>query len=263
MGVFREVWAHRDLAVVLAWRELVVRYKRSVLGVGWALVEPAAMAFVYVAVFGYVLNAGAGLSNFSLFILAGVLAWGYISSTLEQAAGTLLQYDVVIKKVYFPRELLLFAVVFSRLTTLVAGFVVLALAAAVFADPGTIAFDRMWLVLLGTVATTGILFGLGLVLAALQVILRDVTFLLRFALRLLFYACPIVYPISRVPPWARDVYDLNPLVGLLWTFQACMDQAVPAPSTAAFTSTILFALIVPIGGWALFRRIQWGVVDAL
>jgi ABC-type polysaccharide/polyol phosphate export permease len=248
---------------MLAWRELVVRYKRSVLGVAWALVEPAAMAFVYVAVFGYVLNAGAGLSNFALFILAGVLPWGFFSVTLEQASGTFLQYDAVIKKVYFPRELLVAAVVFSRLTTLFAGLGVLAVATAVVSDPGTLAPERLWFMPLGILAFTGVLFGLGLVFCALQVVLRDVSFLLRFAMRILFYASPVVYPVTRVPEWARDVYDLNPLVGLLWTFQASLDSALASPSNTAVVSALVFSLVVPVGGWALFRRIQWRVVDSL
>lgn len=264
LGVFRELWQHRDLALILGWREIVVRYKRSVLGIAWALAEPLVLVAVYVVVFGVVLDAGRGLANYPLFALSGVLAWTFFSSTLEQCTYTLLEHGPLIKKSYFPREVLLFAVVFSRLTTLLAGLGLTLVAAAIAASRGDpVAWSQLWTLPVGALSLTALATGAGMLLAALQVMLRDIAFLVRFGLRLLFYACPIVYPVLLVPSTLRPLYDLNPLVALLWLFQAPFTPSLPFPSATALASAALAALALPALSWALFRRLQWEVADLL
>ncbi len=264
LGVFRELWRHRDLALVLGWRELVVRYKRSVVGVFWALAEPLVLVAVYGVVFGAFLDAGAGLGQYALFALMGVLAWTFLSSGIEQSTLTLLAHAPLVKKSYFPREILIFAVLFSRLTTLVVGCL-LGLAGAIVASArgGDIAWERVAFLPLGLAAIGLLALGAGLLLSTLHVILRDVEFLVRFGLRLLFYACPIVYPVLRVPEHLRPLYDLNPLVGLLWLFQGFTNPALPMPSTVAVCSSTFAVIGVPLLGWASFRRLQWRVADLL
>lgn len=264
MGVFRELWQHRDLALILGWRELVVRYKRSVVGVAWALAEPLVLVAVYVFVFGMVLDAGRDLPNYTLFALMGTLAWSFLASTLEQCTHTVLEHAPLIKKAYFPREILLIAVVFSRFTTLLAGLVIALLAMVVSTELGfPVAWSHLWTLPLGAVAVAALALGLGMFLSSVQVMLRDVGFLVRFALRLAFYACPIVYPVVMVPEHLRVAYDLNPLVAVLWLFQAPTNASLAAPSVVAMSSAACAVVLTPIVGWLTFRKLQWQVADLL
>lgn len=255
---------YRDLAIALTLRELTLRYKRSLFGVGWALAEPIAMVMVYVAVFGVVLDADRGMTNYPLFTLLGLAPWMFLSSTLEQASGTLLEHSPLIRKVYFPWQLLIGAVVFSRLTTLLLCLVLAAgLAAVAVANGGTVALDRLMLLPLGVLLLTLMTFGLSLALAALNVLMRDVAFLVRFALRVVFYACPIVYSLSLVPSSVRPLYELNPLVGLLFFFQAGADRAVPTPGAVGLASAVVAPLVAIMGGGWAFRRLRASVGDLL
>lgn len=253
--------AYRDLAMTLIVRELVVRYKRSVLGILWALIEPLANVAVYVVVFGVFLGAGTETRDYAVFALWGVLPWLFISSTLEQCTHTLLEHAPLLKKAAFPRELLIVAVVVSRLTTLLLGCAVALVFTLARGVPITAA--HVGLLLTGIVALTAVAFGLGLALSALQVLLRDVGFLLRFALRLGFYACPIVYPLTRLPEALRPAYELNPLVSLLWCFQAASVPLEARPSTVAFAVATLGVFVAAFGGWRFFRSILPSVADRL
>lgn len=255
---------YRDLAIALALRELTVRYKRSLFGIGWALAEPVAMVIVYVAIFGVVLDADRGLSNYPLFTLLGLAPWMFLSSTLEQASGTLLEHSPLIRKVYFPWQLLIGAVVFSRLTTLfLCLLLAVALAAIAVANGGDVALSRLVLLPLGILLLTMMTFGVSLALAALNVVLRDVAFLVRFVLRVVFYACPIVYSLRLVPASVRPLYELNPLVGLLYFFQAAADRAVPTPGAVGLTSAVVAPMLALVGGAWLFRRLRAPVGDLL
>ena len=255
---------HRDLAQSLIWRELVVRYKRSVLGIAWALAEPIVVVSVYVAFFGGVLEAGRGMTNYALFTLLGLLPWLCLSSTLEQASGTLLEHAPLMRKVYFPRELLVVAVVVSRFSTLGFGLALSAIVAALpWTSRGALALERLWLLPLATLSLAAITVGASLALASLQVVLRDVQFLIRFGLRLGFYVCPIVYPLTRVPERYRALYEVNPLVGILFGFQGWADPAVPSPTAVAFASAALCSLLMLVGGWWLFRQLEPTVSDLL
>jgi ABC-type polysaccharide/polyol phosphate export permease len=260
----RGLLAHRELAIALTVRELTVRYKRSLLGLGWAIAEPLFVVAVYVAVFGFVLRAGEGLTNYPLFTLMGLLPWLFLSATLEQSATVLMEHAPLIRKVYFPREILVGTVVVSRLSTLLVCISLAFLIALSLAATGApIAWARAPLVLVGIALVTCGAFGLSLALAAMNVVLRDTSFLVRFALRIGFYACPIVYPLALVPAAARPIYDVNPLVGILWFFQAMSDAALAPPSDTAIASALLGPLIALVLGFFVFRRLEPAVADLL
>lgn len=251
-----------DLAITLTLRELVVRYKRSVLGLAWALIEPVVNVGVYFVVFGVFLGASSQTPNYGLYTLAGLLPWLFFSSTLEQNAGTLLEHAPIIRKIAFPRELLIIAVVISRLTTLLAGWALAMAFAAVTAQRGAdVAWGRLLLVPLGFVCVCSLTFGLSLVVAALQVLLRDVGFLVRFGLRLGFYACPIVYPLARVPAELQEAFALNPLVGVLWMFQAFSVPADSGPPLWSLALAVVVSLAIAGLGVLGFRRLMPIVAD--
>lgn len=251
-----------DLAVTLTLRELTVRYKRSALGLAWALVEPLINVGVYVVVFGGFLGAASQTENYGLHTLAGLLPWMFFSSTLEQSAGTLLEHAPIVRKIAFPRELLIVAVVVSRLTTLAAGLVLaMGVTWAAASGGATVAWERLVWLPLGIACVTGMTLGLSLVLACLQVLLRDVVFLVRFGLRLGFYTCPIVYSFSRVPEAFRDWYSINPLVGAVWMVQSFTTPEGVSPAGWALVWTVVASVLAAACGVAAFHRLMPVVAD--
>lgn len=254
--------ARWDLAVALTIREIVVRYKRSVFGLGWALAEPLVNVAVYSVVFGRFLGAWGEMPSYALYTMMGMLPWIFFSSSLEQSTLTLLEHAPLIRKVAFPRELLIVAVVVSRLTTLLAGILLALVLAALKSASGTdFAWERAFMIPVGIVSLTLLSLGASLVLSALQVVLRDIAFLVRFALRLGFFACPIIYTVARVPSEWRGLYELNPLVGVLWCFQAMVAPAGIGPSAVSMVVGIGFSFAVAAAGWWAFRRLEPIVAD--
>lgn len=252
---WRAVW---DLAVMLTWRDLVSRFKRSVFGVVYALAEPLLSVAIFAVVFGLILDAGAGMASYPLYLLMGTLPWTFFSTTTDYSAQILLDHANLIRKVKFRWELLLLSLTTTRLATLLLTVAATTVAALVFVGgpPARV----LWLVP-GVALLTTLAVGIGLFLSAAQVVLRDVRFLYGFALRLLFYASPILYPVARVPPDLRPWFELNPLVANLWFFQVVADPNLPPPSTAAFVANVACAAVVLVGGWTFFRRSAGVVAD--
>ena len=256
--------AYRDLALTLISRELVIRYKRSALGLVWALAEPLFNVAVYSVVFGKILGAWVGIPSYALYTMMGMLPWVFLATSLEQSSSTLLEHAALIRKVQFPRELLVVAVVFSRLTTLLVG---LALALALAGGKTTLglalAWDQLWLLPVGLISLTLFTLGLCLATSALQVILRDVSFVIRFGLRLGFYACPVVYSLDRVPAAWDFAYQLNPLVGMLWCFQAVVAPVGSGPALYSLIGSLIASVVVAVFGWLCFKALQPAVADAI
>lgn len=252
-----------DLAVMLSWREFVVRYKRSILGVGWALADPVLHVAIYLLVFSVILDADRGVANYPMFTLLGVLAWLFFSMTLDHASGVLLEHAALIRKLAFPTELLVGSVVLSRLSSLLAGLALaLVTAGAMSAFTATsIAWHRAPWLLLGIVLLVALTAGLALIVGSLGVIFGDAQFLVRFVLRIGFFACPIVYPMARVPEAARAFFELNPLVGILWCFQTLADSGAAPPSSAGWLASTLGSFASLACGLFLFRRLRGHVAE--
>ena len=252
-----------DLAWVLIWRELTLRYKRSWLGVAWALAEPMMNVVVYVLVFGFVLGARDSVESYPLFIVFGVLPWLFFSTTVDAASGALLEHAGLIRKVAFRREVLVISVVVSRFSTLIIGLALAFSWAGLWTLRGAaLHWSSAPMVGLGCVLLIALTTGLSLAAAAMQVILRDTAFLVRFALRLGFYACPIIYPVSRVPEALRTAYELNPLVGIMECFHGIASD-VSQPSTLALTSAVAGAVLIFVGGVVLFTKTRSTVSDLI
>jgi ABC-type polysaccharide/polyol phosphate export permease len=254
---------HRELARALAWRELVVRYKRSIIGVGWAFADPVLNTLVYVLVFGTFLDAGRQMAGYGVFVLVGVVVWTFVSMTIEQASGVLQEHAVLIRRVPFPHELLVFAVVVSRSMTLVISIVgALLFAAAGF---GGARLDVALLPTLfgGIFLLVGGATGAACICAAVAVFFADTAYLLRISMRLAFYACPIVYPLTRVPAEWRDIYGLNPMTGLLWMVGRPMVTDLAYPGGAALVAAVVAPVVLCVVGIRVMRLLRYRYVELL
>lgn len=259
----RELVGARALLRTLIWRELTVRYKRSALGMVWALAEPAVLVLLYVLVFGHIFGAAARQENYPVFVLLGLMPWIFFASTLEQAAGVLLEHAPLLRKVRFPWETLVFAVAVSRLTTLLVGLALSLAVAPALVPMQSLAWERLAYLPLGLAMLFTLTYGAALVVAALQTILRDVAFLVRFVLRLAFYACPIIYSLEMVPTGLQAAIAANPLAGILWCFQAASSRNLLHASSPALAASLATAAIAGLAGIALFRRLRPLVADLL
>jgi len=257
-----------ELTVNLVLRELRSRYKRSVLGWGWSLINPLATVLIYWIVFSQFLKVQppvgdpSGLKSFVFFLLCGLLPYKFLSDSMLQTTESLISNGNLIKKVYFPRQLLVVAGVGSLLVTLLIELGVLC--ALLLIVGGNMVLPWIPMLLLIVVLETAMVLGIGFVVGPLNVYLRDVKHFVFIAVQMLFYSAPIVYPIRLVPVHAhvlglalplRDIYKLNPLVTMITCYRSVLyDLAWPSLKDLAYLGLWAVALVV-IGHW-IFGRLD-------
>lgn len=261
------VWGHRSVLRLLVQRDLTVKYQQSVLGYVWSLIEPLGMGLIYYFVFGvlYGEHVGPDGASYPLFVLSGVFAWMWVSSSLTEATGALTGQARLITTMKVPREVFPIGRVFGRFAEYLAGLPILIIAAVLF--KGNFGWNLLALPLAVLMQGT-LLVGVSLLLSSLNVLLRDVERLMRLAQRVLFYAAPIIYPLSRVeeshlvPEWVKVIYKLNPLVGIFQLHHAAW-IAAEWPSGWVLAQSAAGCLIVLLSGWWVFRRLEPAVLKEL
>jgi lipopolysaccharide transport system permease protein len=227
-----ELFASRDLAALLARRDLILRYKQTFFGVAWAIIQPLATVAVFALVFGHFAHLQTGRVPYAVFAYAGLVIATYLTASVTAAAESLAQHRSLVTKVYFPRLLAPLAAVLPGFVDLLVSCVVLAVLMIIYGvTPGpAVALVPVWLI-----AAAALAFGGGTLLAALNVEYRDVRYALPFLMQLWFFASPIVYPTSLIRGAWRYVYSLNPGVGVIDGFRWSA-LGGPAPGAVALVS---------------------------
>jgi len=255
----RDLWEHREVTVVLARKDFQVRYKRAVLGVLWAIVQPLLQALVMVAVFSRVLKGVTDAPySYGGFVLAGVLAWSYLVSTVSVASTAIVDGSSLTEKVWFPRAILAIVPGISNLVGLGASLVIL-----LGLMPVLDARYSSDLALLGPAILLLVAFvsSLSLCLSALHVYFRDVRYLVSAGLLLWFYLTPVIYPGTLLGSASRWL-ELNPMTGIVELFQrAVVGPAVPIGRPLAVSVGVTIVLLVV--GVAAHRRYDRLFVDLL
>ena len=253
-----EVWASREIAVVLALRNIRIRYKQTFFGVVWALLQPLAAVGIFTLIFGRLAQIPSEGIPYAVFVYAGLAVWFYFSQSAALASESLAQYRELVTKVYFPRLLAPLAAVVPGLID----FAISLLAVGVFmalygvGPTSAIVFLPLWLV-----ALVIFTFGVGTWLSALNVQYRDVRNALAFLLQLWFFASPIVYGSSLVEGSWGFLLALNPLVGLLEGFRWSLVGA-PFPGPEALVS-LATGIVVVASGIVYFGRAQRRFADII
>jgi ABC-2 type transport system permease protein len=267
-----ELVASRELLSNLTLRELRSRYKRSVLGWTWSLINPLANVAIYSIVFSVFLKVQpplghpSGLKSFPFFLLCALIPWTFFANGLVLSTESLLLNGNLIKKVYFPRELLVIASVASLIITMLIETSVLG---AILLIVGNEVIVWIPFVLLLIALQSILVIGIGLALSVLNVFFRDFRYLITILLQVLFYATPIVYPIRYVPVHAtvlgvdvpvRAIYNLNPLTRLMEAYRDVLyDNRIPPLGTMA--SIVIAALVALVLGSLVFARMQRRVAE--
>jgi len=257
----------RNLAVNLTLRELRGRYKRSLLGWTWSLFNPLATVLIYSLVFSFFLKvqppAGdpSGLHSFPLFLVCGLVPWAFFQNGLNQGLGSLLANSNLIKKVFFPRELLVAATIGSLVVTML---IELGVVGVILIFAGNMVLPWIPVVIALVAIETAFVLGIALALSVWNVYFRDTQHLMTILLQVLFYTCPIVYPISYVPRTATvlgmeipllRIYELNPLVRFIEAFRAVLyDLRMPSLATLGYV-TLWAAAMLALGAW-IFARLD-------
>ncbi len=269
-----ELSSSRELMVNLTLRELRGKYKRSLLGWSWSLLNPLATMLIFTIVFKFFFKIGeetgdpSGLEVFALFLVIGLLPWNFLSNGMNGSMDALVGNANLIKKVYFPREVLVAANVASWVVSLLIEMAVLAV---VLLIAGNLVLPWLPVVLLVVAIQTVFVLGLGLGLSVLNVYFRDVRHLVGILLQLWFYSTPIVYFRRMVPPKADvfgwevplgTLYDLNPMVQFVEAYRDCLyDLRFPSLGRCAY---IVGAAVVALaGGLLAFRRLEPKLAEEL
>jgi ABC-2 type transport system permease protein len=262
-----EYRASRELTVNLVLRELRSRYKRTALGYGWSLLNPLAAVAIYGIVFSVFLKVQppvghpSGLHSFVLFLVIGLVPWNFFANCANISLDTLLVNANLIRKVYFPRELLVVAAVGALLVTFGIEWAVVCVI-LLAAGSNVIPWIPMLLVLVAL--QTVLVLGIGLMLSVLNVYFRDVKHFMAVALMALFYSVPVVYPVSLVPEHrtvlgvdvpVRAIYELNPLVRMIQCYRAVLYD-LRFPPVGTFLYFLAAAVVLFFGGLALFSRLD-------
>jgi lipopolysaccharide transport system permease protein len=214
-----ELWQYRDLLYILTLRDIKVRYKQTVLGVLWAIIQPLFMMIIFTAFFGRLAGIPSDGIPYPLFVYAGLLPWTFFSNALNSSGNSLVGNSSLITKVYFPRMIIPIAAVGSGLIDFLISFgllVLLMLYYGIGFSPNIIMLPIL------TVLTTFLAIDIGMWMSALNVKYRDIRYALPFLIQLWMFATPIIYPSSLIPDKWRWLFIINPLTGLIEGYRSAI-----------------------------------------
>ena len=256
---WRELWHYRDLLYFLVWRDIKTRYAQSILGVGWAVIQPVFTMIVFTVVFGRLANISSDDVPYAIFSYTALVPWTYFAGSLTSSSGSLIGAAGMITKVYFPRLVIPIAPVLAKLLDFAIAMLILLGLMLWFRTPPTIwALTLPLLVLLMMLSAAG----MGMWLTALSRQYRDIKYGLNFGVQLLMYASPVVYPASKVPEQFRLLYGLNPMAGVIEGFRSALLGTNPMPWDLLAVGTVV-AIVLAISGAMYFGRMERVFADVV
>ncbi len=264
---WREIWRYRDLLILLVRRDFVSKYKQTVLGPLWFIIQPVIMTVVFTLVFNRLADLPTNDVPPMLFYFCGLLGWNYFSQSFNGIASTFTGHANLFSKVYFPRMVIPLSCLFSNLIAFVIqlGCFVLIYAYLKMFSPsgGTFGFT-MGIFLFPLVLLQAGLFalGVGLWLTSLTAKYRDLVHILQFLTQIWLYATPVIYPISKIPADWHWLFALNPMASVVESFRIIFLGAGNLTPGMLMTS-IAVTLLVLISGMVFFNRIQRTFIDTV
>ncbi len=249
---FKRVAAYWELLMAWTGRTVRARYQQSVLGISWAVIQPAATVAILSVVFTRFVTVDTGGVPYILFSFATLVPWTLFSASLTDIVNSVTDNMNLVSKVYFPRELLAFAAILARLVDFA---IALGVLVAMMVYYGAPLFGWVWLYFpIITIILLVLALGLGLAGAALNVFYRDIKHLLVLGLQLWLYASPILYPVSAVPEGLRGAYFLNPIAGVVEGYRSVLLLGKPPSSQLLWSAFV--AIVALLIGLSLFRKLE-------
>jgi lipopolysaccharide transport system permease protein len=257
---WKDIWRYRELLYFLAWRDILVRYKQTVIGIAWALLRPLLAMIISTIVFGHLAKLPSEGAPYTILVFAAMLPWQFFSSSLSECSNSLINNSQLISKVYFPRLIVpASTVVVSFVDFLISGIILLALMAWYDFVPSW----RITTLPIFIIIAFGAAIGGGLWLAALNVKYRDFRHIVPFIVQFGFYISPVAYSSTVVPEKWRLIYSLNPMVGVIDGFRwAILGGKSSIYLPGFFLSLAVVALFLYSGIW-YFRKTERTFADVI
>jgi len=249
---WRELWQYKDLFWFLIWRDIKTRYAQSVLGVGWAIIQPVFSMIVFTIVFGNLAQVNSEGVPYAIFSYTALVPWTYFSTSLTSASGSLISAKNMLTKVYFPRLVIPISPVLATLIDFAVSFLILIGMMFWFGITPTISVLLIPLFVLLMMLTAA---GVGMWLTALAIQYRDIRYGLNFFVRLLMYGSPVIYATSSIPKEYHYYYALNPMVGVIEGFRAVLLNTREVPWDLLGIGTGM-AILFFITGALYFRKME-------
>jgi len=255
----RGLWEYRDLLYLFVWRDLKLRYKQTMVGASWAIIQPFIAMVVLSIFFGKLIRVPSEGIPYPIFAYTALVPWMYFVNALTQSSNSLLLNNMLITKIYFPRLIIPISSVITGLLDFVIAFAILLGMMLIY---GTVPTAAIWTLPFFIVLTIATALALGLWLSALNVEYRDVRFILPFLTQIWFFVTPVAYPSSLVPePW-RAIYGLNPMAGVVEGFRwALLGKAQPPSMILVVSAIVVIGLL--IGGLYFFRYKEGTFADVI
>jgi lipopolysaccharide transport system permease protein len=254
-----ELWRFRELVYFLTWRDVKVRYKQTVLGAAWAIVQPLLTMVIFTIIFGRVAHLPSDGVPYPIFTFAALLPWTYFAYVIQQAGNSLVLNANMVAKVYFPRLALPLAASLAGLVDLALAFAVFLIMMVVFHIHPTIQALALPLFLVLAIATST---GVGVWLAALSARYRDVKYVVPFLTQVWLYASPVAYSTQLVHGTFAFIYALNPMAGVIQGFRWSLLGTGTPPGVSSLPSVLISFLILATG-ILYFRRMESTLADVI
>lgn len=254
-----ELWEYRELLFFFVWRDVKVRYKQTVLGAAWAIIQPLTTTFAFTLLFGrFGGMAGTVHGPYALHVFVGMLPWTFFTNAVTLASNSLIGNSHLISKVYFPRILMPLSTIASGLIDFAISFGVLLLMMAFYGVAPGWTMLALPLFVLGTIVAAA---GAGILFAALIVTYRDVRYVTAFVMQLWLFGTPVLYTLDIIPLRWHTLYALNPMVGLIAGFRASI-LGGPFPSRVIVISSVS-ALLMCAAGVRYFLQVERRFADVI
>lgn len=257
MKIFKELYHYRELLKTSIQKEIRGRYKNSFFGVLWSFLNPLLQIAVYAIIFPLILKND--IDNYVVFLCAGLIPWTFFTTSITQAGSTFLANGNIVKKVYFPREILPIAVVTSTMVNFAISTIIILVLSLLYGMGISV-----YLLAYPIIMVIQFIFQLGLafIVSSVTVYLRDIEHFIGIALQVLFYATPIVYAASSIPAEYQFIMKLNPMAYIIDAYRSIFYYHT-APDWAGLGIILLVALITLVIGYLIFKKLQKGFAEEL
>jgi lipopolysaccharide transport system permease protein len=254
----RELWSYRELLGFFVWRDIKIRYKQTLLGGVWAVLQPLVGMVIFGVVFNRVANIQSDGSPYPLFVFAALVPWTFFQNAVGLCSNSLVGNEQMIRKIYFPRVLIPLGQIFALGLDMMISLVFTAVLMAYYRWPVTHGIVWLPLLVLGACLATA---GLGLIFAALNVQYRDVKYIVPFFTQMLFFLTPVLYPATRLSPKVRVILSLNPMTGIVEGFRyALLNSSVPR---GLMLESVTGCLVLFLAGLFFFKRVERNFADVI
>tara|TARA_A100001391_G_scaffold165139_1_gene125003 strand:- start:2416 stop:3276 length:861 start_codon:yes stop_codon:yes gene_type:complete len=255
----KELYKYRQIFISLAFRDIKTRYKQSVLGLLWVIIQPIVTCLIFTIVFGYFVRVDSGDTPYPVFVFSGLLLWQFFSRNLVEGTNSLVANSAFINKVYFPRMGIPLIGLLASAVDFILALVVLFVLMLWFG------VDFHWKMLLApvvVVATFLLSYAGALIFSSLNAIYRDVGMMISYGTQFLMYLSPVIYPVTFLPEKYQWLFDFNPVATLLdWMRWVLIGTDLP--SARAFVVLAASVIAGLIAGWVVFRKLEPTIVDKI